>query len=141
MVCCGCNGNRGLCKGCACVKAGRACFYCLPGRDGHCLNPLGSFGEAAVSSEPVTSLTAHSLMDQSPQWTPNQTTSVSPRIDSASPLSIASPPSVEESVCVETHALRSPSRIASPFCGLSTCGSHTVPDLADFLPMAKLVLL
>ena len=123
MVCCGCTW-----------------FYCLPGCDGHCLNPLGSFGDAAVSSEPVTSLTAHSLMDQSPLWMPDRTTSISPRIDSASPCSIASTPSVEESVCVETHGLRSPSQIASPFCSLSTCGSHTVLTSPTFYQWLNQIL-
>ena len=67
-----------------------------------------------------------------------RTTLVSPRIDSASPCSIASPPSVEKSVCGETHACRLPSSIALPFCTLSMCGFHIVPDFADFSPMAKL---
>ena len=108
MVCCGCTW-----------------FYCLPGCDGHCLNPLGSFGDAAVSSEPVTSLTAHSLMDHllcGCRIGPH-------RFLQGSTLPPPAPlPQLFQlkSVCVETHGLRSPSRIASPFCSLSTCGSHTV---------------
>ena len=47
----------------ACVKAGRACFYCLPVRDGHCLNPLSSSNVATVLSVSITSLKAHSTID------------------------------------------------------------------------------
>ena len=54
MACCVCNRNRGLCKGCACVKAGCTCFNCLPGRDGHCFNFLGSSEEASAFPGPVT---------------------------------------------------------------------------------------
>ena len=37
MVCCKCN-RTGLCRGCACVKAGRSCVNCLPGKLGNCAN-------------------------------------------------------------------------------------------------------
>ena len=37
-ACCRCN-RKGLCKGCSCVKAGRSCSGCLPGRLGQCSNP------------------------------------------------------------------------------------------------------
>jgi hypothetical protein len=44
MVCCRCN-RSGKCKNCSCVKQGRPCCGCLPGRQGACLNlgdPAGS---------------------------------------------------------------------------------------------------
>lgn len=36
-ACCRCN-KKGSCKNCACVKGGRYCFGCLPGRLGNCRN-------------------------------------------------------------------------------------------------------
>ena len=46
MVCCKCN-RSGRCKGCICVKEGRQCVNCLPGRLGLCRN-----GDAAPASSP-----------------------------------------------------------------------------------------
>ena len=37
MVCCKCN-RTDLCRGCACVKAGRSCVNCLPSKLGNCAN-------------------------------------------------------------------------------------------------------
>ena len=37
MACCRCN-KAGRCGNCACVKAGRFCQNCLPGRLGKCVN-------------------------------------------------------------------------------------------------------
>ena len=130
MACCRCSRYRGLCKGCA-------CFYCLPGRDGHCLNPLNSSNVATVPSVSITSLKAHSTIDQSSLRTPNRNILASPCIDLASPCSIVSSSSDRESVYGETPACGSFSWTTSPFCGSSTCGSHKVPDFADFSPMAE----
>ena len=35
--CCRCNGN-GRCKGCICVRGGKACTNCTPSRSGRCEN-------------------------------------------------------------------------------------------------------
>lgn len=48
VVCCKCN-RSGHCRNCACVKAGRLCQGCLPGRLKHCSNS---------SIEPLTSTQA-----------------------------------------------------------------------------------
>ena len=37
VQCCRCN-RTGLCRGCACVKAGRRCINCLPSKRGSCAN-------------------------------------------------------------------------------------------------------
>ena len=37
VQCCRCN-RTGLCRGCACVKAGRKCINCLPSKRGSCSN-------------------------------------------------------------------------------------------------------
>ena len=37
VQCCRCNGS-GLCRNCSCVKAKRACYDCLPGRNDRCCN-------------------------------------------------------------------------------------------------------
>ena len=137
MACCRCSRYRGLCKGCACVKAGRACFYCLPGCDRHCLNPLSSSNVATVPSVSITLLKAHSMIDQSSLQTLNQNILASPCIDLASPCSIISSLSDWESVYSETPACGLSSWTTLPFCGLSMCGSHKVPDFADFSPMAE----
>ena len=47
MACCKCN-RSGRCKGCICVKEGRQCVNCLPGRLGLCRN-----GDAAPASSPA----------------------------------------------------------------------------------------
>eukprot|EP00117_Sycon_ciliatum_P041890 scpid99480/ scgid30564/ len=37
-VCCRCNGTKGTCLGCACVKAGRNCTNCSPANKNRCQN-------------------------------------------------------------------------------------------------------
>ena len=37
LACCQCN-RSGICKGCSCVKAGKTCISCLPGRLERCRN-------------------------------------------------------------------------------------------------------
>ena len=135
-MCCRCS-YRGLCKRCACVKADRTCFNCLPGRDGHCLNPLSSANAATASSASIISLKAHLMIDQSSPWTPDWNISVSQCTDPVSPCSIISSPSDRETVYGGTPACGSSSWTTLPFCRLNTCGSHIVHDIAYFLPMAE----
>ena len=52
MNCCKCN-RTGLCRNCACVKAGKRCNTCLPSRLGHCANSTHNYG-ASLSQAPVT---------------------------------------------------------------------------------------
>ena len=47
-VCCRCN-RKGLCKGCSCVKAGRPCSGCLPGRLGQCSNSAPALVPSSVT--------------------------------------------------------------------------------------------
>ena len=109
MACCRCSRYRDLCKGCTCVKAGSACFYCLSDCDGHCLNPLSSSNVATVPSASITSLKAQSTIDQSSLRTPNWIILASPCIDLASTCSIVSSSSDRESVYDETPACGSSS--------------------------------
>ena len=54
MVCCRCN----RCKNCSCVKQGRPCCGCLPGREGTCLNLGDPAGSNQCSSGSPSSSTA-----------------------------------------------------------------------------------
>ena len=135
MVCCRCSYGD-LCKGFECVKAGCACFNCLPGCDGHCLNPLSS-SKSATAPVSITSLKAHSTIDQSSVWTPDWNTSVSPCTDPVSPCFNVSSLSDRESIFGHTPACGSSSSTTSPFCSLRMCGSHIVPDFTDFSLVAE----
>ena len=104
----------------SCVKAGCACFNCLAVCDGHCLNPLSSSNAATAPSASMTSLKAHSMIDQSSSRTPDWNTSVSPCTDPVSPWSIISSSLDRESVYGETPACESSSWTTSPFCSLNT---------------------
>ena len=50
MACCRCN-HQGLCKGCACVEAGRLCVNCWPIRLGVCQNVAGCSASAAQTND------------------------------------------------------------------------------------------
>ena len=56
MVCCKCN-RTGLCRGCACVKAGRSCVNCLPGKLGNCANATPN-----VSMPSSSTRTTHTIL-------------------------------------------------------------------------------
>ena len=135
MACCRCS-YRDLCKGFACVKAGCACFNCLHGCDGHCLNPLSS-SITATAPASMTLLKTHLTIDQSSPQTPDWNTSVSPCTDPLSPCSNVSSPSDRESIYGQTPACRLSCYTTLPFHSLSMCGSHIVPDFIDFSPMAE----
>ena len=63
--CCQCNGN-GRCKGCICVRNGRACLSCTPGRNGRCEN--SGRGVSNVMQA------LHTSLSQQPQRLPMATT-------------------------------------------------------------------
>ena len=60
MPCCRCN-RSGFCKRCVCVKEGRPCAGCLPGRLGHCQNSA----TASNGLQPVYEHVVPSLCGQS----------------------------------------------------------------------------
>ena len=70
LVCCSCNGLKRLCKGCACVNAGRPCSNCLPDRTGRCHNHFGQLhspsNELSVPEVVVGSGAAPSPSSSSP---------------------------------------------------------------------------
>ena len=53
VACCRCSG-AGICRNCACVKAGKTCTTCLPGRRGHCLNMKQSSAPESAPVQPPT---------------------------------------------------------------------------------------
>ena len=48
MACCKCN-RSGLCKGCACVRAGKSCMNCLPSKLGTCRNTFTAASEVSTT--------------------------------------------------------------------------------------------
>ena len=60
-----------------------------------------------------------------------------PELRLVAPVSYAATASPYSIVYDEMPACGLPSWIASPFCSLSMCGSHIVPDFTDFSPMAE----
>ena len=59
MACCKCN-RSGLCKGCACVKAGNSCTNCLPSKQGTCWNTSTAASTAASTASISTSSSSSS---------------------------------------------------------------------------------
>ena len=139
MACCVCNRNRGLCKGCTCVKAGRTCFNCLPGRDCRCFNPLGSFSGPITPVKTVSS----SSMAPSPLLQPlglSRSSSSSLPDDSHSTCLREDMPygeSVSAACVCRVPVGTLPSWIVSPSCNKSTCGPNCSHNLANFCPMAE----
>ena len=91
MVCCKCN-NTGLCRGCACVKAGRKCVNCLPGKLGKCANNLNP----KISSASTTFTTSN--------YSDNTNSSITANHDSMAPLTLpqSSPVSLQPSKAIST---------------------------------------
>ena len=71
VQCCRCN-KRGLCQGCACVKAGRSCSDCLPGKLGNCSNSAKS--KSRPSTQPTTQPPLPPTRSLSPRATTTMTT-------------------------------------------------------------------
>ena len=69
VQCCRCN-KRGLCQGCACVKAGRSCSDCLPGKLGNCSN---SETKPRPSTQPTTQPPSPPTRSFSPRATTTMT--------------------------------------------------------------------
>ena len=54
MVCCKCN-RTDLCRGCACVKAGRSCVNCLPSKLGNCANATSNAPQVRCTEQRLLS--------------------------------------------------------------------------------------
>ena len=63
MSCCRCN-RTGICKGCACVKAGIPCTNCLPNRLGSCENCSSTRSRIQQQSTVSTQFNAHQAISQ-----------------------------------------------------------------------------
>ena len=59
-MCCKCN-RTGLCRGCACVKAGKPCVNCLPSKLGNCVN-ASTTGSSYLSVPTSTAQTSASTI-------------------------------------------------------------------------------
>ena len=91
--CCWCN-RTGKCRSCACVKACRHCYSCLPGHLGHCMNPSKNAADSPADADPPTAAVAPTpgqqihptspLANLSPTLTPSTTPS-SPILSTATP--------------------------------------------------------
>ena len=88
MVCCRCN-RSGSCKNCQCVKLGRMCDGCLPGRLGNCHNstcaaPAPAPARANMSATPAN-------MSAAPAMGTNRLGNV-PSVSTACLLSVSQQP-------------------------------------------------
>ena len=134
-------------EGCACVKAGRTCFICLPGHDGHCFNPLGSSEEASAFPGPVTTVETVSSSSMARSSLLQLLGLLSSSLSSSSFLSDFHSLCLREDMphgesvsvaCVgRLPAGCSLSWIVSPSCNESKCDSNRSHELADFCPMAE----
>ena len=61
--CCRCNG-KGRCRGCVCVRSGKACISCMPSRSGRCENLDGAKCRIETSPLPEPSEQLHQPEDR-----------------------------------------------------------------------------
>ena len=89
MVCCKCN-KTGKCKGCSCVKEGKHCINCLPGKMGVCANVVTSSTLTSTSASSLASNQSDSSQGQSPvATTTTATTTITTTTDSMTTSNIA----------------------------------------------------
>ena len=157
VVCCSCN-RTGQCRGCACVKAGKQCTNCLPGRLGKFSNaptanptvsgPSSSAGQTAA----IPPVAPSSQMPTSPSTSSDPPTSIvtdTPDHDSLLPthVVIAIPNTQDQ----DSSMLPTPVVAAVPDIPASSSASHATTthqvqsnpdkgsagDLPSFSPIAK----
>ena len=126
LVCCSCNGLKRLCKGCACVNAGRPCSNCLPDRTGRCHN---RFGQSHSNESSVPEVVVGSGAAPSPS-------SSSPVSTLSSPVSTLSSPSLDDSVSSSQYQDSDLGSITSDAPPSFQPEATRQTSLPDFVPLA-----
>ena len=120
VQCCRCN-RTGICRGCACAKAGKSCIDCLPSKLGHCSNSAAKSQPSALPSRPLLPSRLIS-------------TTTSPTTQPASATSPTDEVSETGGVATSTTNCGNSSQAVSNSCPL--CLADTLP-LPPFTPMAE----
>ena len=150
MICCRCN-RTGQCRCCVCVKAGKQCTHCLPGRLGKCSNAptanptVSGPSSSACQTAAIPPVAPSSQMPTSPSTSYEPPTSIvadTPDHDSLLriPVVIAIPDTQDQ----DSSMLPTPVVTAEPDTPASSSASHTTtihqvqsnPDQGPFPPLA-----